>query len=136
MWQAKTSLTSSSGVTGAHRVPAQHCYTSHPSNRRTMRYTISQVRPHEAERQEGKPTLRMDRSPRINYYGDRRRLASDAKSRRLAPTHRVSSEVREKPGDPFGNYMVFTIVGVKKMSSSCFATFSVFCLKSHPRTGT
>lgn len=33
-------------------------------------------------------------------------------------------------------YMLFTIVGVKKISSSCFATASVFCLKSHPKTGT
>ena len=31
---------------------------------------------------------------------------------------------------------VFTIVGVKKMSSSCFETASVFDLKSHPKTGT
>jgi hypothetical protein len=35
-----------------------------------------------------------------------------------------------------GRQEVFTIVGVKKMSSSCFATDSVFDLKSHPRTGT
>jgi hypothetical protein len=31
---------------------------------------------------------------------------------------------------------LFTIVGVKKMSNSCFDTASVFCLKSHPKTGT
>jgi len=30
---------------------------------------------------------------------------------------------------------VFTILGVRKMSSSCFATVSVFDLKSHPKTG-
>jgi hypothetical protein len=35
-----------------------------------------------------------------------------------------------------GRQELFTIVGVKKMSSSCFATASVFCLKSHPKTGT
>ena len=32
-------------------------------------------------------------------------------------------------------YELFTIFGVKKISSSCFATASLFDLKSHPKTG-
>ena len=42
----------------------------------------------------------------------------------------------ELKGPLLALHNVFTMVGVKKMSSSCFATASVFCLKSHPKSGT
>jgi hypothetical protein len=42
----------------------------------------------------------------------------------------------EPKGQLLALHNVFTMVGVKKMSSSCFATASVLFLKSHPNTGT
>gem|GEM_PF-4859318 len=74
----------------------------------------------------------------VKHTQQTRTCALEDRDETLARTpHLLEPAIDEEPEDQLlALHIVFTMVGVKKMSSSCFATDSVLFLKSHPKTGT